>query len=158
MHSIYLSLLLIALSVETPKWGLLGDESAIKQRFSDSTYIFMGVIRESALKNIKPPFAEVVWTVRPIDQFKGDLQSDTVSFSFPTDSLPTAKDEIASFINKRTKNDLGSVRFFFVRNDQITSSSHFSIEWIDSGKFSPSLYRFLDSNRGKAEQDAAANP
>jgi hypothetical protein len=139
-------------------WDFLGDDASVEKTIHKSEYVFMGAIKESVLEHVSPPFAEVCWTVRAIDEFKGKLPSDTVIIKFPTDSLPTDKSRLDDFMKKHLKNDAGSVRFFFIRKDQMFEPGRFSCEWVDSAEFSSDHYLFLAAHRAKAEQGAVATP
>ena len=121
MHSIlrYIALLLFGsaglLEAQAPRWGFLGDDEGLKATYNDAKRVVFVCIFETELRDVRPPFADVVYHATVIETYKGELKvGDRIQISFRTDSLPADEDERRKFVEKADKNNKGSLKFAFL--------------------------------------------
>jgi hypothetical protein len=131
-----------------PKWDFQGDDADVLARVKDSYSVVMGTIVGSELQNVKVPFATVVLTVLPIDNFAGIPIKEKFTVSFPIDSLPEDNEKREVFILERSKKDIGKLMVFFLA-EAPSAPNVFRCEWLDFREYSPDFFRLIDSNRRK---------
>lgn len=167
MHSIlrHIALLLFGsaglLEAQAPRWGFLGDNEGLEATYNDAERVVLVCVYETELRDVRPPFAEVVYHTTVIETYKGELKvGGRIQISFRTDSLPAGDDERRKFVKKANKNNKGSLKFAFLhgRND-----GAFSCELMDVPRYSKEMQEFLGKQQKRqrkqqAELDGAEQP
>jgi hypothetical protein len=136
-----------------PRWLFLGDDADLKRTIAESDHVLLVCVYQTALENVKPPFAEVVLSGTAVESLKGThATGDKITLRFPSDSLPAKEDKRAQFIDAAAKKNLGSLKLAFLRGEK--SAAH-SCEWLDLAPYSPELIDFVRKNRNAKQEPSS---
>jgi hypothetical protein len=128
-----------------PRWLFLGEDADLQRTIAECDHVLLVCVYQTALENVKPPFAEVVLSATTVESLKGThATGDKISLRFYSDSLPSEEDKRAQFIEAAAKKNLGSLKLAFLRGEK--SATH-SCEWLDLAPYSPELIDFVRKNR-----------
>ena len=127
-----------------PRWLLLGEDADLRRTIAESDHVLLVCVYQTALENVKPPFAEVVLSATTVESFKGaHATGEKITLRIHSDSLPSQEDKRAQFIEAAAKKNLGSLKLAFLRGEK--SAAH-SCEWLDLAPYSPELIDFVRKN------------
>ena len=155
--------LLLLLSVgllkgQDPRWGFLGDDGALEAAFDEAKGVVFVCVFETELRDVRPPFAEVVYHAAVIESHKGKLKvGEKIEISFRTDSLPQAEGERRKFVEKADKRSKGSLKFAFLHGGE---KGAYFCEFMDVPTYSKEMQDFLRKLQSRplkshAEQNSA---
>lgn len=129
-----------------PRWGLLGDDSALRETIREAGQVLFICVYETTLDNVKPPFAEVILRATVVGSVKGThTLGDKITLRFHTDSLPLDEAGRNKFIETAAAKNLGSLKMAFLRG---AKADDYQCEWLDLPAFDPEMLAFARKNRG----------
>lgn len=134
----------LAASEPAPKWKLLGDDDGLRATIRQAGQIVLLCVYQTELREVKPPFAEVVIRATVVEAMKGDHAiGDRISVQFPTDSLPMDTDQQKKFIESAALKNLGALKIAFLSG---TKSQEYSSEWLYVPGFMAEMASFIRTN------------
>ncbi len=143
LRHIPLLLILSAGSVlaDEPRWGFLGDDDSLASTFNDAKNVVLVCVYETELRDVKPPFAEVVHFATVIESQKGELKmGEKIQIGFKTDSLPVDEEEQQDFVQKANTSSKGSLKFAFLHGEE--AGVHFC-DFLDVPNYTKEMHEFL---------------
>ena len=162
---LYVLLLLLTsvglLQAQAPRWGFLGDDEALETTFDDAQSVVFVCIFKTELRDVRPPFAEVVYHATVVESHKGKLKiGEKIQINFRTDSLPSDQDERRKFVAKADKSSKGALKFAFLHGG---ADGAYSCEFMDVPRYSEEMQNFLRKLQSRpqkppAKQEAAPSP
>jgi hypothetical protein len=161
----FISILLLSVAgviqAQAPRWGFLGDDDSLKSTFTDAKRVVLVCVYDTELRDIKPPFAEVVYLATVIESQKGELETgDKIQIGFKTDSLPLDEAERLKFVENANKASKGALKFAFLHGAE--GGVQFC-EFLDVPNYTKEMHEFLkklkqDLQTSKAEQGESGQP
>lgn len=113
---------------QAPRWGFLGDDKALKATIAESQQVLMVCVYSTELRNVKPPFAQVVFSATVVEALKGThALGDRITLAFQTDSLPLEEKERVKFIESANSKNLGALKMVFLNQ---AKSKDYNAEWL----------------------------
>ncbi|MCW1923068.1 hypothetical protein OKA05_10930 [Luteolibacter arcticus] len=104
---------------EERRWGFLGSDESLVATFDDAKHVGFVCVTEVELRDVKPPFAKVVYHATVIECHKGKLEVGAkIQISFSTDSLPIDDGERLKFVEEANKKNKGELKFAFLRGGE----------------------------------------
>lgn len=129
-----------------PRWGCLGDDKSLTATFDAAQNVVLVCIFDTELRDVRPPFAEVVYHATVIESHKGALKiGEKIRISFPTDSLPAGEDERRKFVENANSRNKGALRFAFLHEG---ADGNYSCEWCDVPLYQKEMRDFLRQLQG----------
>ena len=127
----WLGVLLLLLSVgilkgQGPRWGFLGGDDALEMTFDEGVGVVFVCVFKTELRDVRPPFALVVYHATVIESYKGDFKvGEKIEIRFGTDSLPLDEDERREFVKKSNQRNQGALKFAFLHGGNEDKSNYF---------------------------------
>jgi len=134
------------------RWGFIGGDRNLRRTIAESDHILFICVYQTALEDVKPPFAAVVLSATVVEPFKGThATGDKITIRFHTDSLPKDEVERKKFIAEAAENYLGSLKIAFLQGEK--SADH-SCDWTEVPTYSAEMAAFVKDNRDAKPETA----
>ena len=131
---------------KAPRWFFLGEDDDLKRTYRQAKRVAMICIFETALEDVRPPFAKVVHRATVVETLKGGLKiGEKIEIALSTDSLPMDEIERAKFIAKADQAAKGSLRYAFLQGDKLEGkrNKRFGTEFLYLPKYTEEMSDFL---------------
>ncbi len=132
-------------AAQAPRWGFLGEDEGLEQTYRDAMSVVFVCVFATELRDVRPPFAKVVYHATVIESYKGELQiGEKIQICFYTDSLPLDEAKRQEFVENANKKNKGSLKFAFLHGGKEGS---YSCEFMDVPKYTVEMREFLEQLR-----------
>ncbi len=137
---------------ESPqRWGILGDDESLKETIDDCGQVLLVCVYQTSLKDVNPPFADVVLRATVVQAVKGTHQiGDRIAIRFKTDSLPLDDAARAKFIEAAAVKNLGSLKMAFLPGAR---TDDYDCDWLNVPAFKPEMLAFAIKHQATAGKE-----
>ena len=133
-----------------PRWGFLGDDKGLTSTFNDAHSVVLVCVFDTELRNVKPPFADVVFHATVVGLHKGDLKiGDKIKINFSTDSLEGDAEARRKFVEAANNKNKGALKFAFLHGGK---DGAYSCDWVDLPDYQIEMQKFLKTLERKSEK------
>ncbi|MCU0795167.1 MAG: hypothetical protein MUF31_04445 [Akkermansiaceae bacterium] len=139
--AILLAVLVGILRADAPRWGWLGNDESLRATFDSAEPVAFVCVTEVELREVNPPFADVVYHATVIECHKGKLLlGERIQIVFSTDSLPKNDEDRRKFIESANKKNKGDLKFAFMQSGE---DGTYFCDFIDGPTYTSALQDFL---------------